>query len=93
MTVTPAKASLLVDEISAVPAEKLLFWSKNRAPCPETRRAIGFFVADGRSPGSRVIALGAAFPGIPSGFRPWLFAYSCGDSRGFEIEIPHRIPS
>jgi len=42
-------------------------------------------VADGRSPGSRVIALVAAFPVLPSGFRPWLVAYSCGDSRGFGI--------
>ena len=39
------------------------------------------YYLDGRSPGSRVLAL-AAFPDMSSGFRRGLVAYSCGDSRG-----------
>ena len=59
--------------------------SKLRLLARDTRQAIGLLCPDGRSPGSRVVAL-CRLPGnIPSGFRPRLVAYSCGDSRGVEI--------
>jgi hypothetical protein len=48
---------------------------------------------DGRSPGSRVVALRPAFPGVrPVAFWLKLSAYSCGGSRGIEPSGSHRIP-
>ena len=53
--------------------------NRPRAPRPDPAR-----LADGRSPGSRVIAGAPPSRASPSGFRSRLVAYSCGDSCGLE---------
>ena len=53
-----------------------------QAPCPGHPPGGQEFVRDGRSPGSRIVALGR-LPGKSQWPRPSAIAYSCGDSCGF----------
>ena len=54
----------------------------------DTRQAVGFLSIDGRSPGSRVVALLPPSRGSAQWCPAWLVAYSCGDSHGFEVLEP-----